>query len=819
MRQTFEHQGFAPNILLDLYGQNRQNDVYCILVEYCQYVVALMYLSTRKAGGETYLYLMESVYDSKTKKCTKKIKERFGRFEEFKTNHPKEYEDLVNKYGKTKEKYKAERDETFKRLFGSEEITSKNIKSLIPQNYSHLALRKLWNDELQMSKYFKYLIDHNNLGIEYDISDISLYYSALKLSNPMSYLAGLEESPRYLGDPMSAYHSDDVYRCLQLLSEHKDSIMRHVNSRIDELVPRKRSLIFYDCTNCYFETPYNDIYWYKKKARRVLRRILRKENTNFSKLSDEELNKAIDNDSVLRDLLEQIFDSFGEPLRMHGVSKEKRADLPIVSIALVIDENAFPIDFQIFAGNQAETSTMIDSVKKLKNKYKIKDAILVADSALNGTKNLCKLLEEGLGFSVAKSALSFSKQVREQTLDLASFAHIKDEAEHDTPVLYKIVPFDNTFYDLKEKDGNGKSKKYTINCNLMITFSENRKMRDLAVLEENINRAKLAIQRHEKINSAKGGWKQIVLTTLPETETTKSNTEEKSKSGNELNAISFESEQSSTPITSESLSSNNGKSTDVPERKSEIDTSSSNITDAQQSSATTSSEEITQDKKSETMVKKEDSSKSKKEKQKSANICIASSLNEDIIQKRKACAGFAGILYHEPPGTEDKFKPSYVSSLYHHLVQIEECFRVMKNDFEIRPIYLRERQSITGHVLLCVLSLIMLRLIQKKYKDHEKSITAEKLRSLLSEMKLMSFGLDEERCVYIRSEEIKRRNCMRGNKQTDDNNNNSEQSELLNFLMGENLDYVSTIEQLRKKFKLRSLSRTEYQQQYQQICV
>ena len=730
-----------------------------------------MYLSIRKAGGETYLYLMESVYDSKTKKCTKKIIERFGRLEDFKTDHPQEYEELVSKYGKKKEKFKAEREETFKKLFGKDEqSTLDKMKSLVPQNYSHLALRRLWKDELQMTKFFKYLVDHEGLAIEYDISSISLYYSALKLSNPMSYLAGLEESPRYLGDPMSEYRSDDVYRCLQLLAEHKDSIMRHVNTRIDELVPRKKSLIFYDCTNCYFETPYNDIYWYMRKARRVLRREIRKKNPIVRNLSDEELNKVIDEDPELTDFLEQIFDSFGVPLRMHGVSKEKRADLPIVSIALVIDENAVPIDFQVFAGNQAETSTMIDSVRSLKTKYKIRDAILVADSALNGTQNLCKLLEEGLGFSVAKSALSFSRKIRENELDLTTFSHIKDDAGLDTSVLYKIIPFENTCYDLKDKDERGKSKKYKIECNLMITFSESRQKRDLAVLEENINRAKLAIERKEKINSAKGGWKQIILTTLPDSETDKAGEK-----------------------------TTNSK----PEAEAESKTPSCSILEADKA------------------LEKEpsDTSKAKKEKQKSANVSIASALNETLIQKRMACAGYAGILYHEPPGTTDKLKASYVSSLYHHLVQIEECFRVMKNDFEIRPIYLRERQSITGHILLCVISLIMLRLIQKKYKDKGKSITAEKLRSLLSEMKLMAFCLDEQRCVYLRSEEIKRRNCLRSNKRTKENEKiESEQSELINLLMEESLESVLTIEQLRKKFKIKSLSRTDYQQQYLEKC-
>ena len=106
--------------------------------------------------------------------------------------------------------------------------------------------------------------------------------------------------------------------------------------------------------------------------------------------------------------------------------------------------------------------------------------------------------------------------------------------------------------------------------------------------------------------------------------------------------------------------------------------------------------------------------KSKETKAKKSEPCIAVALNDKKIEKRRECAGFAAILFQPPPGSEESMNADYVSSLYHHLVQIEECFRIMKNEFEIRPLFVRDRDSVTGHVLLCVVALIMVRLIQNK---------------------------------------------------------------------------------------------------------
>ena len=54
---------------------------------------------------------------------------------------------------------------------------------------------------------------------------------------------------------------------------------------------------------------------------------------------------------------------------------------------------------------------------------------------------------------------------------------------------------------------------------------------------------------------------------------------------------------------------------------------------------------------------------------------------------------------------------------YHGLTQIEDQFRVMKGDLDTRPLYVRTPEHVTAHLLICMISLIMLRIIQKRIKD------------------------------------------------------------------------------------------------------
>lgn len=58
-----------------------------------------------------------------------------------------------------------------------------------------------------------------------------------------------------------------------------------------------------------------------------------------------------------------------------------------------------------------------------------------------------------------------------------------------------------------------------------------------------------------------------------------------------------------------------------------------------------------------------------------------------------------------------------VIAIYHRLTQIEYQFRLMTSDLETRPIFVRNKEHIEAHLLICMISLVILRAIQKKVID------------------------------------------------------------------------------------------------------
>ena len=65
--------------------------------------------------------------------------------------------------------------------------------------------------------------------------------------------------------------------------------------------------------------------------------------------------------------------------------------------------------------------------------------------------------------------------------------------------------------------------------------------------------------------------------------------------------------------------------------------------------------------------------------------------------------------------------------------EIEESFRIMKTEFQARPVYLSREDTIQAHFLICYLSLMIYRILEKKLKE---KYTAEKIITALRKMEL-----------------------------------------------------------------------------------
>ena len=69
--------------------------------------------------------------------------------------------------------------------------------------------------------------------------------------------------------------------------------------------------------------------------------------------------------------------------------------------------------------------------------------------------------------------------------------------------------------------------------------------------------------------------------------------------------------------------------------------------------------------------------------------------------------------------------------------EIEENFRIMKTDFEARPVYVRREDRIKAHFLTCYISLLVYRLLEKKIGN---SYTCNEILSTLRSMQVTLFS-------------------------------------------------------------------------------
>ncbi len=126
-------------------------------------------------------------------------------------------------------------------------------------------------------------------------------------------------------------------------------------------------------------------------------------------------------------------------------------------------------------------------------------------------------------------------------------------------------------------------------------------------------------------------------------------------------------------------------------------------------------------------------------------VCAVKQLRIDTetIAKEEMYDGFYGICTNLLPPSEDD--PNGTDALEilrinHMRWQIEDCFRELKTEFKSRPVYLSRENRIKAHFLLCSLSLILLKYLEKALTDHGfTDFSTEKLLDQLRDLELVHF--------------------------------------------------------------------------------
>lgn len=113
-------------------------------------------------------------------------------------------------------------------------------------------------------------------------------------------------------------------------------------------------------------------------------------------------------------------------------------------------------------------------------------------------------------------------------------------------------------------------------------------------------------------------------------------------------------------------------------------------------------------------------------------------VDQEKAEKDALYDGYFAIITSELDYDAKKIREAY-----HGLWRIEESFRIMKSDFDARPIYLNKREHIRAHFLICFVALVIIRLIQNGMG--ETRLSAERIADVLREANCLL-----ERGGYVR---------------------------------------------------------------------
>ena len=114
-------------------------------------------------------------------------------------------------------------------------------------------------------------------------------------------------------------------------------------------------------------------------------------------------------------------------------------------------------------------------------------------------------------------------------------------------------------------------------------------------------------------------------------------------------------------------------------------------------------------------------------------------LIDEKIEKYKETFGFYMI-----ETSETEMSDKEIIEKYHGLSRIEDSFRIIKSDLEGRPVYVRTKEHINAHFLICYIALVIMRIMQCKVlkmqgkslfneDGWEEGITADRLKKALSD--------------------------------------------------------------------------------------
>lgn len=121
---------------------------------------------------------------------------------------------------------------------------------------------------------------------------------------------------------------------------------------------------------------------------------------------------------------------------------------------------------------------------------------------------------------------------------------------------------------------------------------------------------------------------------------------------------------------------------------------------------------------------------------------IAVTTDGEVADKEVMNDGFYAVI------TDMEGDVSGIIAINERRWKIEECFRIMKTDFEARPIYLQREDRIKVYFLICFISLLIYRILASKLN---KKYTTEHIIDTLKKMDVCELDASGYIATYKRT--------------------------------------------------------------------
>jgi len=340
-----------------------------------------VYLKCVKSCGYEYLKIVESYRDSSDGKIKHRVIVNLGRVDKL-LKHDALIKKIIDKLGGDN-------------YFNKDDINKDGEAKEL--NYGYYVLKKIWNS-YKLDTFFLKELNRLDISIEDKEEFLKTLFSMVvhkALMSEASKLGYFDKKEFFyeLNDDLKLHN---LYRYLDILEKMKERVEDHLLKESLNLFSRDLTVCFYDVTTIRFESKIEDSDTKELKDGIEVESFLNS-LAYSTKIDDYKPNYPLTTNLQYKIANHRVI----KGLRRFGLSKDNKPNDTQIVLSLLLDNSGIPLGFDIYEGDRAELTTILDSIDKLKTRFNLQNITIVADRGLSKWINLYEIKQRGYEYIMA----------------------------------------------------------------------------------------------------------------------------------------------------------------------------------------------------------------------------------------------------------------------------------------------------------------------------------------------------------------------------------------------------------------------------------